>query len=114
VRHHIRRSKETTVTGKKIKGMGSAFRFHLWPLCDQHEFEEREHLRIALLSDSEPLRALTDLFERVKRRTAAIEGLDMGPLDFDQLSDDQGLCNPQWIAVGCQDKGAANCTLRSK
>jgi hypothetical protein len=64
---------------------------HLWPVRDQLEFKTREHLRIALLSDSERLRALTDLFERVKRRTAAIEGLDMGPLDIDQLSDDQVL-----------------------
>ena len=64
---------------------------HLWPVRDQLEVATREHLRIALLSDSERLRALTDIFERGKRRKAAIEGLDIAPIDIDQLSDDQVL-----------------------
>ena len=64
---------------------------HLWPLRDQLEFATREHLHIASLPDSERLRAVTDIFERVKRRKAAIEGLDIAPIDIDQLSDDQVL-----------------------
>ena len=38
---------------------------HLWPLRDQLEFATREHLHIASLPDSERLRAVTDIFEKV-------------------------------------------------
>jgi hypothetical protein len=64
---------------------------HLWPVRDQVEFATRERLRIASLSDNQRLRILTDIFERCRRRKSAIEGIDIAPIDIDQLSDDQVL-----------------------
>lgn len=64
---------------------------HLWPVRDQVEFETRERLRIASLSDSQRLRIFTDIFQGGRRRKAAIEGLDILPIDIEELSNDQVL-----------------------
>ena len=62
---------------------------HLWPVRDQVEFETRERLRIASLSDSQRLHILCGLLEIGRRRKAASEGVAISPIDTEQLSDDQ-------------------------